>query len=424
MRVIEKISQRTRRTAGMAALILAGAIAGSLITWLIVWLAAGSPFDDRINSGGNTTASYTETLPADSDQTSKAVETTAQPTETSVFPSESSGETTEFDLSDPTDKRIAVIARNTLPSIVGVRVEASLPSSSLGSVSEGSGIIYSSDGYIITNNHVVASAYSESGSLIEGSRISVYLYENDNPYEAVVAGRDASTDLALLKINASGLKAVVFGDSDNISAGEMAIAIGNPSGLQLMGSVTAGIISGLDRQVQLENGSTMALIQTDAAVNTGNSGGALINEHGEVIGINNAGLIKSQFEGINFAIPANTAVEIIEELKNKPAESGEAWLGLSVIPDADYRILAEQNGWPARGVLVYDIQTDSPADLAGLESGDIILGFDDSSVIDTTDLSNQLARMNAGQRIKILLYRPSEDKELNIYVVLGEKLVN
>ena len=391
--LIEKLSHRTRRNAGLAALVISGAVAGSLVTWLIIWLTAGPLLYKDINSTTSiTSASQTETLPASSSETTEPVETTSVPSDTTVAPTESSGETTEVNLSVPTDKRIAVIARNTLPSIVGIRVESSMPGSGLGSISEGSGVVYSSDGFIITNNHVVASAYSDSGSPIENSRVAVYLHESDTPFEAVVVGRDASSDLALLKISASGLTAAVFGDSENITAGEMAIAIGSPSGLQLMGSVTAGIISGLDRQVQLENGATMTLIQTDAAVNTGNSGGALINEHGEVIGINNAGLIKSQFEGINFAIPANTVIEIIEALKNKPVPGGDAWLGLSVLPDPDYRALAQQYGWPARGVMVYELQPDSPAALAGLQAGDIITGFDNSSVIDTTDMSNQLSK--------------------------------
>lgn len=416
--------QKYRRNIGLGALVLSAAVLGALVTWLIVWLTLG-PFPlrvDPVEPPVAETTAQTEKEPSNEttavDNGSGQETVPAQPTDETEVPA-----ITQPDLDIPTDRRIAAIASHTLPSIVGIRVAATLPGG-LNSVSEGSGVIYSSDGYILTNNHVIAAMYGADGTQIDGSGIQVYLYEQPAPMEAWVIGRDASTDLALLKIDAENLPAARFGNSDLLEIGETAVAIGSPSGLQLMGSVTSGIISGLDRPVQMEDGTAMKLIQTDAAVNTGNSGGALINEHGLVIGMNNAGLAKSQYEGINFAIPANTLVRMAEELKRRPDGRGAAWLGVSVIPDEDYRELAQMYDWPERGVYIYEVQPDSPAALSGLEDGDIIVGFDQSSVVDSTDLSNQLSRMRAGQRVRVRIYRTSLQVEQTIEVILGERLVD
>ncbi|MDD2374219.1 MAG: trypsin-like peptidase domain-containing protein [Eubacteriales bacterium] len=409
-------------------LIISGAVAGALLTWLIVFLTLIPRLDTQTgNSADYQTETTTNTSSTDgstSEEVTSKTDAEASGSQNSTEESTSESETKEttlIDLSLPGDGRIEAIAEKLLPSIAGVRVESFLPGTDIAAVSEGSGVIYSHDGYILTNNHVVASAYSR-GELIEQAVISVFLYGESSPYDAVVVGRDASTDLALLKITAANLPSVSFGNSDDLKTGELAVAIGSPSGLQLMGSVTSGIISGLDRQVQLENGSTMALIQTDAAVNTGNSGGALINEHGQVIGINNSGLVKSQFEGINFAIPANTAVEIAEELKKRPINPGQPWLGVSLLSDLEYAEMSVQFGWPDNGVYIHEVQTDSPAEQAGLRSGDIIIGFDDDSVLNTSDFANQLQQFYAGQWVDVRVFRSETTETLTITVVLGQTL--
>lgn len=424
--MIDKVESKKKDRLILGGLIASGALLGSMITWILV-LMIFRPFslppqktsEIYESTTGSTSQSespvVTESISSDetsTDSTSDINETTSE-TDTSE---------TETDLTKKSERRIALIAQKALPSIAGIRVESLLPGTNMFAISEGSGVIYSSDGYIVTNNHVISSVYDSSGNRISGTNIYVYLYEDKTQYEADIVGRDASTDLALLKLNKSGLPPAEFGDSDLLVPGEPAVAIGSPSGLQLMGSVTSGIISGLDRQVQLENGASMALIQTDAAVNTGNSGGALINEHGQVIGINNSGLVKSQFEGVNFAIPANTVVEIITELKKRPVNAGKPWLGVSVIADTEYLELVELYNWPANGVYIYEVQQDSPADLAGLKSGDIIIGLNNGTVIDSSDFANQLRQFYAGQSIRIQIFRPDENKTLTLTAVLGETI--
>lgn len=423
--MIDKIANKKKDRLLLGGLIASGALIGSMITWILILLIF-RPFSmqsTQTNGADQQTSSYISLSDA-TDQTdttsSDETDTTTIPAEETTTPNETTE--TEFDLSKPGERRIALIAQKVLPSIAGIRVESLLPSTDMFAISEGSGVVYSSDGYVITNNHVISSVYDNSGNRINGTNVYVYLYEDKTQYEAVIVGRDASTDLALLKISKNGLAPAEFGNSELLMPGEPAVAIGSPSGLQLMGSVTSGIISGLDRQVQLENGASMALIQTDAAVNTGNSGGALINEHGQVIGINNSGLVKSQFEGINFAIPANTAIEIINELKKRPVNAGKPWLGVSVITDSEYLELVELYNWPEQGVYIYEIQQDSPAALAGIKSGDIIIALNNNSVIDSSDFANQLREFYAGQSIRIQIFRPDENNTFTLTAVLGETL--
>lgn len=421
--MIDKIENKKKDKLLLGGLIAAGALIGSMITWILI-LIIFRPFSlpsQQTNGSDTQPSNYTSlTAPSNQPETTTVDQTSSAATSAATEATEPTE--TELDLSKQGERRIAVIAQKVLPSIAGIRVESLLPGTNMFAISEGSGVVYSSDGYIITNNHVISSVYDNSGRRIAGTNVYVYLYDDKTQYEAVIVGRDASTDLALLKISKTSLSPAEFGDSDLLVPGELAVAIGSPSGLQLMGSVTSGIISGLDRQVQLENGASMALIQTDAAVNTGNSGGALINEHGQVIGINNSGLVKSQFEGINFAIPANTTVEIIKELKKRPINAGQPWLGVSVIADAEYRELVELYNWPSQGVYIYEVQQDSPAELAGIKSGDIIISLNSSSVIDSSDFANQLRNFYAGQSIRVQIFRPDENKTFTLTAVLGETL--
>lgn len=423
--MIDKVKSNKKDKLMLGGLIALGALLGSMLTWILVLLIfrpfslPGLQTTDTSDYTSEITSQIETSSIVESDGTEPEVSdsTSAEETSSTSEPSE-----TITDLAKKSERRIAQIAQKSLPSIAGIRVESMLPGTNMFAISEGSGVVYSVDGYIVTNNHVIASVFDSSGERIADTNVFVYLYDDKTQYEAAVVGRDASTDLALLKIDKTGLSPAEFGDSDKLETGEPAIAIGSPSGLQLMGSVTSGIISGLDRQVQLENGASMALIQTDAAVNTGNSGGALINEHGQVIGINNSGLVKSQFEGINFAIPANTAVEIIDELKKRPVNAGKPWLGVSVITDSEYRELVDLYNWPANGVYIYDIQQDSPAFIAGIKSGDIIIGLNNNTVIDTSDFANQLKQFYAGQSIRVQIFRPDENNTVTLTAVLGETL--
>ena len=208
------------------------------------------------------------------------------------------------------------VASKVLPSVVGITVEFPVSSvftrQTTTASAEGSGIIISDDGYILTNNHIVSSSSSSYYYVVgDASKVTVYLYNDETAYDATIIGTDELTDLAVIKIEKEGLKAAEIGNSDNIQVGEYCMAVGNPLGMQ--SSVSAGIVSAVNREVQ-NDGKTFKLIQTDAAINRGNSGGALVNSQGQIIGVNTLKMSGEGIEGMGFAIPINSAKSIYQQL--------------------------------------------------------------------------------------------------------------
>ena len=220
----------------------------------------------------------------------------------------------------------------------------------------GSGVIISEDGYLITNNHVINGASTIQVRTSDGTT-----------YDAVLVGTDSKTDVAVLKINASGLRPVTFGDSDNLNVGETAVAIGNPLG-ELGGTVTNGIISAKDRSITLDN-QQMTLLQTNAAINPGNSGGGLFNSRGELIGMVVAKSSGSDVEGLGFAIPSNLVSKIAQELIANGYVTGRPALGVTVLSIENAQT-AMQYGVSSLGVYITDVESGSAADKAGLQAGD------------------------------------------------------
>lgn len=317
------------------------------------------------------------------------------------------------------------IAEKVSPSIVGIRVTVKSQSFSFfnigqdDGVGEGSGVIIREDGYILTNNHVVSNALADnSNKLNEGSKIEVVLPSNkEKSYEATVVGRDSKTDIAVLKIEATGLPAAELGDSDKVKSGELAIAIGNPGGLDYMGSVTSGIISGINRTIKMENGQTLKLLQTDAAINPGNSGGALVNSEGKVIGINTVKIAATGYEGIGFAIPINEANEIAESLMEYSYVKGRPYLGISIDQRFNEDVAKAYN--VPNGLLVYDVVPLSCSYKAGIKSGDIITKFDGVKVTQFDELETQKQKHKPGDSVEIELYR--DGKTFTVTVVLDEE---
>ena len=251
-------------------------------------------------------------------------------TSTSSEGSNQSGDVT-INVENVTSPATAV-AEKVSPSIVGIRVTTVTsygPYGDYESTGEGSGIIYTSDGYIITNYHVIEDMLTSSGENNPNSTLIVYLNQDTSEeYEGTVIGYDQSSDLAVIKIDAEGLTPIEIGDSDSISVGDIAIAIGNPGGLEFMGSTSQGIISGLNRTIQTEGSyENLKLIQTDAAINPGNSGGALCDINGKLIGVNSVKLVETGYEGMGFAIPVNDAVEICNAIIQS-GSSSSVYLGL------------------------------------------------------------------------------------------------
>lgn len=258
----------------------------------------------------------------------------------------------------------------------------------------GSGVIVTADGYIVTNNHVIE----------DSSKITVTLRDGTQ-YEAKLIGTDEKTDLAVLKIEASGLQPAVFGSSSDLKVGERAIVIGNPLG-QLGGTVTSGIISALDREITVE-GHTMTLLQTDAAVNPGNSGGGLFNSNGQLVGIINAKSSGNDVEGIGFAIPSNTVKEVADALIKNGYVPGRVSLGLSVVDIRDpqtammYRV-------DTLGVYILSVEEGSNAEKAGLKAGDRIIAVGDKEVSSSSDITNALDDYSVGDQVKITITRGSK----------------
>lgn len=228
----------------------------------------------------------------------------------------------------------------------------------------GSGIIYRQDGYIITNQHV-----------IDGATELIVILNDGTEYKGKVLGQDLKTDLAVVKVEAKNLPAAKIGDSDKLRVGELAVAIGNPAGEEFSGSVTAGIISALNRSLNVGE-KKMKLIQTDAAINPGNSGGALVNQNGEVIGINSVKLSSPEIEGMGFAIPINDALPIINELMQNGYVK-RPWIGIGISNITES--ISKQYNLPV-GVYIGRVYFGSPAEKAGLKPNDVIIKIDEEKI--------------------------------------------
>lgn len=275
------------------------------------------------------------------------------------------------------------------------------------SAASGSGFIYSADGYIITNYHVIESA----------SSIKVTLYDGKS-YDAQLVGYDESNDVAVLKIDAKDLTPVTIGDSDNLNVGDSVIAIGNPLG-ELTFSLTSGAVSALDREVTMSNNVTMELIQTDCAINSGNSGGALFNLYGEVIGITNAKYSGSSGSGasidnIGFAIPINSVRSIVDSIIEK-GYVAKPYIGVMVSDVSDE---AKSYGTPA-GAAVVSVTEGGPAEKAGLQANDIITAVDGKEISGKSGLSSLIADCAAGDKLTLSVYR--QGQTLTVTVTVGEQ---
>ena len=272
----------------------------------------------------------------------------------------------------------------------------------------GSGVIISSDGYILTCAHVVSGA----------SQITVTIGDTD--YTATVVGEDDTSDVAVLKIDATGLTPATVGDSDSLSVGDSVLAVGNPLG-ELGGTVTSGIVSALNRSVTIQGSSstnTMSLIQMDASVSPGNSGGGLFNMNGELIGLVNAKSSSSDAEGLGFAIPINDAIQVAQDLLENGYVSGRPYMGITYIAVTDAQTAAQLNV-NAYGVYVVDVVQGGPADKAGLKAGDRIVSIDGTEIAQKDDLGTLMQQHTAGDTLSITVARDGQMQTISL--TLGEK---
>ncbi len=271
----------------------------------------------------------------------------------------------------------------------------------------GSGVVITEDGYILTNNHV-----------IQGANSIMVTLQNGETYNAVVVGSDSENDIAVLKIEAKGLTPAVFGNSDELRMGDMAIVIGNPLGT-LGGSLTQGRISALEREIELE-GQTMTLLQTDAAVNPGNSGGGLFNDSGELVGIIVAKSISTDVEGIGFAIPIDDVKELVAQIisgEYVASAASSVYIGIQLI-DISSMDIARQYNLTKTGIYVTQVFEDGPAAHAGIETGDLIIGVDDKEVTNLSDYKAIMKDYQVGDTVKLNILRGS--RIVNVNVKLAE----
>ena len=269
----------------------------------------------------------------------------------------------------------------------------------------GSGVILTADGYIATCAHVV-----------DGAKKLTVTLNDDTSYEATIVGTDARNDLAIIKIEAEGLTPAVLGDSDMLTVGEDVIAIGNPLG-ELRGTATSGIISAVKRAISVEN-TEMELIQTDAAISPGNSGGGLFNASGKLIGIVNAKVSDTSAEGLGFAIPVNSVVKEINDLLNYGYVTGRAALGVYT------QNVTLSNGYGyfsyggTRCVQITEVVAGSAAEAAGLQAGDLIMEIDGKTIGSNSDLSDAIDAYNAGDTASVTIRRNNE--RMTVTVTFGE----
>ena len=266
----------------------------------------------------------------------------------------------------------------------------------------GSGVIISEDGYIITNNHVIEDATQITVTTTDGTA-----------YEAKLVGRDDNLDVALLKIEASGLTVASFGDSDNVELGEKVVAIGNPLG-QLGGTVTEGIVSSLNREITID-GKAMTLMQTDAAINPGNSGGGLFNDQGQLIGLVVAKSSGEDVEGLGFAIPINNVQEILNDLLNYGYTKGKAYLGVSLL-DITSEQMARMYNVSESGTYIYNVGDNTAAADAGLKSGDRIVTINGTEITSSDDVKNLVSESSVGDTLTFVIKRGLTEETITVTV--------
>lgn len=299
------------------------------------------------------------------------------------------------------------VAKKSIQSVVGIQSTVKGTQNPFfytgDTVGIGSGVIVSEDGYILTNAHVVQQ---------EGSELQV-IFADTSTADASLVYYDDSLDLAVIKVDKTGLPAISFADSDEVEIGDKSIAIGNPTGFNLQSTLTSGYISGLNRTITMSNGLDMTgLIQTDASINSGNSGGALLNKKGDLIGINTAKA--GNTDGIGFAIPSNTAKQIVDQIISKGSYTPIV-LGIRGTDISIYKQLYQNpNLGVDEGVVVSDVVANSSADKAGIQANDIIVKIGDKAIGSMNELKQTLITYNIGDKTTVTVYRNGQEEILDI----------
>lgn len=293
-----------------------------------------------------------------------------------------------------------------MPSVVGITTTTidtnnifAIPQQSQG---VGTGFIVDSKGYILTNSHVVSDG--------KASDVNV-LFNDGSTSKGKVLWNDPTIDLAIVKVDKTGLPVADLGNSDSVRTGDLAVAIGNPLGLEFQKSVTQGIISGLDRSIQTEQSNMTGLIQTDASINPGNSGGPLLNDKGEVIGINTAKA--SGAEGLGFAIPINTAKPIVDQII-KDGKFEKVTLGIKGIDVKTFETTTGTDLGADEGVYIAEVVANTPAQKSGIQAGDVITKVGDTKITSMSDLNKSLYKFSVGNKAKVEVNRGGKNITIDV----------
>lgn len=320
----------------------------------------------------------------------------------------SSGKPTQIQVNDEgkTQNVYHAVTEKAMPSVVGITTTTvdrnnvfAIPTQSEG---VGTGVIVDANGYILTNSHVVS----------DGKATSVNVLFNDgSTVEGTVFWNDPQLDLAIVKVEKTGLTPAELGDSDQVRTGDLSIAIGNPLGLEFQRSVTQGIISGLDRTITTEKTNMTGLIQTDASINPGNSGGPLLNDKGQVIGINTAKA--SQGEGLGFAIPINTAKPIVESIISS-GKFEKVTLGIKGVDVATFEASTGTSLEAESGVYIAEVMDNTAAKSSGIQAGDVIVKVGDTNITSMSDLNKSLYGYSSGDKTKVVINRSGKEASIDV----------
>ena len=342
---------------------------------------------------------------------------TENTTSNSSTSSESNGYVSQTSLSNYSDTAVYA-ANKILPSIVGITVEYNVNSlinmfgnrnTQSTATASGSGIIISDDGYILTNNHIVStSSESDFYEVSSATKVTVKLFNDETEYEAKIIGTDEQTDLAVIKIDKNDLPKAEFADSDSIKVGEFAMAVGNPLGME--SSITCGVVSAVNREITDSDGNTYTLIQTDAAINSGNSGGALVNSKGQVIGINTLKLQGKGIEGMGFAIPINSTEDVTSQLIEY-SKVRRPYIGITGM-DLDEET-AKANDLVV-GIYVKAVDDFSAAEKAGIKPGDVIIEADGQKITTMDELNELKNKHKIGDQMTLKVNRDGQERDLTV----------
>lgn len=396
----KKKKGRFKAFALIVAVVLLGSGAGFGGSWLHSWLSDGNSFiisgdnSNKENSRNESHPALSEMQLGENDNNSNRTSTYIGKNDNGMY------------------ENLADLIEDVSSSVVFVSNYASDKAEDHSLQGTGSGIVISKDGYIITNQHVVSGAKKVTVTIDSGK-------PDEKTFDANVVGTDKDTDLAVLKIDGKDLKVAVLGDSDTLRVGDSVVAIGNPSGL--IGTATQGIISGLDRKSS-DDARTLPSIQTDAAVNFGNSGGALFDMYGTVVGVVNAKIVDTGYDNLGFAITINQAKPIIDDLLAKGYVSGRPVLGITFLQISP--AIAEMQEMEA-GLYVTEINADLPVANSGLKLADTITSIDGKEVSSLSDVQSLLNEKKPGDKVKVKVIRYDtlgDKQELEFEIELGEKI--